>query len=243
MCKMKSISVVVFLFSLCVIGCRSVGNNEPSESFMEELRFWERRSASCYWEQDSIVYEAANVKYHFRKYMNPGMDTIVMYYTTAGDTVGLGGISLYDDELSSENDDYYRDFFDSIWIDTIKEYVFFIARARNGGTGSESRDNMYYIDTSRYALEVVKVVRAAFLYEDSIGLPDNQKIWQGERRVFGKDSIYSIFYIWSEHDPNCCPSVGKVTSRYDLEQLQDGRFVLKPKTFYFTPYKKEDEYW
>lgn len=205
---------------------------------MEELRQWEKTVNSRI--KDSIVYQCGDKQFHFCHY-EATPDTIVMYSTTATDTAWVGGISLYDDELSDSTNSYFYNFVDSIWIQDYQDYTFFIAHLVNSGTGHMHKDCVYYINPSTCTLQQVRVVRATAIYEESIGLTGNRMIWKGEDRFWSNDNIHSIFYIWNEYDPNCCPTHGEVLANYELEVLPNDELVLLPKAFYFTPYTEDNQ--
>ena len=225
----------IILFALCLVSCNSTKN--MVSPMMEELRGWEKISGA--YVQDSILYQCNDKTLHFLHYAYAYRDTVVMYTTTNGDTTLLGGISLYDDELSEEGDEYYHNSFDSLWIQTYKDHDFFVARAVSGGTGNAHKDNMFLINANDGTLEQVKIVRAADVYPQLENLPDNLAIWKDETRFYTQDSIYSVFCIWNTYDPNCCPTYGEVHSRYELKLAFGKTPVLIPATFRFTPYTED----
>jgi len=95
------------------------------------------------------------------------------------------------------------------------------------GTGNLRQEHLFVAHSSGDLISV-ELVSAATAFAPR--LRPGEGVWKGEENSFGDAGLAFTFYIWKEGDANCCPSAGKVTGTYTLEE-RDGRYRVVAHSF------------
>ena len=108
-----------------------------------------------------------------------------------------------------------------------REYLLALSEIYTG-TANIRVENIFVIKFDA-SIQEVEVQSAINTYKEHLN--KGEGIWKGEQNSFSDDSMPFSFNIWKESDPECCPSGGNVTGRYELT-LEAGKYRMHAVDFH-----------
>jgi hypothetical protein len=101
------------------------------------------------------------------------------------------------------------------------------------GTGNLRKEHVFAFQPYGELVEV-EFVPASISFKKYLG--KGEAIWKGETNLFGTEALTFTLYIWRESDQECCPTGGKVTGTYSLEEA-GGKYRISMSSFTRQPYE------